>query len=182
MGAGQLRRTVLCAVGPRDTGRLVELAVTMFGAERCVLHMVFAAHDGAPQELIGLRGSLGRGPRRGSERLEQVENAVRRTGDEVLAEAAEAAQRAGLGAQRHLVRGRPEREIVDLAAKLQADLLVVGAREGEYGPSEAGPRSVGHVARFVIDHAPCPVLVVRGRGRPGGSLGPPSASSATQRL
>jgi hypothetical protein len=24
-----------------------------------------------------------------------------------------------------------------------------------------GPKSIGHVARFVLDHAPCPVLLVR---------------------
>jgi arsenical pump membrane protein len=30
-----------------------------------------------------------------------------------------------------------------------------------YAGSAIGPKSVGHVARFVLDHAPCPVLLLR---------------------
>ena len=43
------------------------------------------------------------------------------------------------------------------------DVIVIGAREGYGDPTQIGPRSVGHVARFVLDHAPCPVLLVRPR-------------------
>ena len=58
-------------------------------------------------------------------------------------------------------QGRPEREIVNIAAEWQADLVIICPR-AEYGGKPAiGPRSVGHVARFVLDHAPCPVLLVR---------------------
>src|SRR5712675_257317 len=58
-------------------------------------------------------------------------------------------------------QGRPEREIVNTAAEWQADLVIVCPR-AEYGGKHAiGPKSVGHVARFVVDHAPCPVLLVR---------------------
>jgi nucleotide-binding universal stress UspA family protein len=32
------------------------------------------------------------------------------------------------------------------------------------GPTEPGPRSVGHVARFVMDHSPVPVLLIRRTG------------------
>jgi nucleotide-binding universal stress UspA family protein len=57
--------------------------------------------------------------------------------------------------------GRPEREIVNTAAEWQADLVMVCPR-AEYGAKPIlGPKSVGHVARFVLDHAPCPVLLVR---------------------
>jgi len=61
-----------------------------------------------------------------------------------------------------LVRqGRPELEIVNAAAEWRAEVIVIGART-EYGePPHIGPHSVGHVARFVLDHAPCPVLLVR---------------------
>ena len=62
-------------------------------------------------------------------------------------------------------QGRPEREIVNLAAEWQADLLIICPR-GEYGGKPTiGPKSVGHVARFVLDHAPCPVLLVRQTAR-----------------
>ena len=57
--------------------------------------------------------------------------------------------------------GRPELEIVNLAAEWRADLLVVCSRAAYQGRQEIGPKSVGHVARFVLDHAPCPVLLLR---------------------
>jgi nucleotide-binding universal stress UspA family protein len=65
------------------------------------------------------------------------------------------------GAQIMQREGRPEREIVNAAAEWKADLVVICSR-AEFGEkAHLGPRSVGHVARFVLDHAPCPVLLVR---------------------
>jgi len=62
-------------------------------------------------------------------------------------------------------QGHPEREIVNCAAEWRADLVVVCAR-AEYGAMPGiGPKSVGHVARFVLDHAPCPVLLLRRSGQ-----------------
>jgi nucleotide-binding universal stress UspA family protein len=58
-------------------------------------------------------------------------------------------------------QGRPEREIVNLAAAWEADLVIVCPRAEHHGKPTIGPKSVGHTARFVIDHAPCPVLLVR---------------------
>ncbi len=51
--------------------------------------------------------------------------------------------------------GIPEREVVTAAAG--ATLLIV-ARDGDQ--SRLGPKSLGKATRFVVDHAPCPVLVV----------------------
>jgi nucleotide-binding universal stress UspA family protein len=51
--------------------------------------------------------------------------------------------------------GRVEREVVEGAEG--ADLLVC-ARDGDR--SRLGPRSLGAATRFVVDHAPCPVLLV----------------------
>ena len=60
-----------------------------------------------------------------------------------------------------LVRlGEPGREICAAAAAWRADLLVLRASRRER--PEPGPKSVGHTARFVVDHAPCPVLLLRG--------------------
>ena len=64
------------------------------------------------------------------------------------------------------LRGRPEREIVAHAAKIGAAMLAVGARPHE-SPTTVGPHSLGHVARYVVDHAPCPVLLIRIGGAPG---------------
>lgn len=57
--------------------------------------------------------------------------------------------------------GRPEREIVNTAAEWRADVIVMCSRSPQKGGPALGPKSVGHVARFVLDHAPCPVLLVR---------------------
>ena len=61
--------------------------------------------------------------------------------------------------------GRPEREIVNAAAEWEADLVVICTRAQYREKHEIGPKSVGHVARFVLDHAPCPVLLVRPTNR-----------------
>ena len=68
------------------------------------------------------------------------------------------------GAQiEHLVaRGLPEREIVAAAGRLNPEALILCPRP-RTGPLEPGPRSVGHVARFVLDHSPVPVLLIRPR-------------------
>lgn len=52
-------------------------------------------------------------------------------------------------------RGRVEREVI--AAADGHDLLVL-ARDGDH--AHLGPRSLGHQARFVVDHAGCQVLLV----------------------
>jgi len=57
-------------------------------------------------------------------------------------------------------RGRPEHEIIAAAETFRADALILSARP-RTGPTEPGPRSIGHMARFVVDHAPVPVLLVR---------------------
>ena len=66
-----------------------------------------------------------------------------------------AAERLGRPARRLALQGRIEREVV--AACADAGLLVL-ARDGDH--TRLGPHSIGHHARFVIDHAPCRVLLV----------------------
>lgn len=70
-----------------------------------------------------------------------------------LFRAAEAAL--GRPAAREPRRGDMEREVI--AACADADLLIC-ARDGDH--SRLGPRSIGRQTRFVVDHAPCRVLLV----------------------
>lgn len=75
-----------------------------------------------------------------------------------------AAQRLGRPAQRQVVTGdHPEQEIARAAR--DADLLVA-ARSGR----RLGPKSIRHPARFVVDHAPCPLLLVWPPGGPEGDF------------
>ncbi|MGF1473276.1 MAG: universal stress protein [Rubrobacteraceae bacterium] len=57
----------------------------------------------------------------------------------------------------HLCMGRPDEEVVALAEKLEADLIVIGCR-GFGGMSRA---LIGSVSDSVVRHAHCPVMVVR---------------------
>lgn len=57
--------------------------------------------------------------------------------------------------------GRPERVIVSYLAETEAGLCVMARRPDWRQNRDIGPHSVGHVARFVVDHAPCPVLLLR---------------------
>jgi nucleotide-binding universal stress UspA family protein len=80
-----------------------------------------------------------------------------------------AAARLGRSCRREQREGRPEREVV--AAADGAGLLIV-ARDGDR--SRLGPKSLGKEVRFVVDHAPCPVLLVWPEPAPGtGTIPPP---------
>lgn len=63
----------------------------------------------------------------------------------------------GTTATAHLAIGQPHQEIVALAEKVGAGLIVVGSR-GLGGVSRA---LIGSVSDSVVRHAHCPVLVVR---------------------
>lgn len=68
---------------------------------------------------------------------------------------AEAQIRLGRPARLEARRGRIEHEVV--AATGGMDVLVL-ARDGDR--ERLGPRSLGPAARFVVDHAPCRVLLI----------------------
>jgi nucleotide-binding universal stress UspA family protein len=105
---------------------------------------------------------LGRG--RANDPGADLEAAAERDENDLLAAAA-----ARLGRPAHPVtrRGRVEREVV--AACSGVDLLIV-ARDGDL--SRIGPHSLGPATRFVVDHCPCPVLLIWPR-EPRATLPPP---------
>lgn len=111
-------------------------------------------------------GLLGRGSW-GGDRSAAIDDATRAAAQALLD-----AARARLGNRpvRTVVRtGRPEREAV--AACADADLLIL-ARDGD--SSRLGPHSLGHHTRFVVDHAPCSVLLIWPDRAPGlGTIPPP---------
>ncbi|HEX6043393.1 MAG TPA: universal stress protein [Pyrinomonadaceae bacterium] len=61
-------------------------------------------------------------------------------------------------AQTHIVEGRPYQEIVKLAAKIEADLVVVGA--AVHGSLFGNNQVLGSEIERVIRNSPCPVLCV----------------------
>jgi nucleotide-binding universal stress UspA family protein len=94
-----------------------------------------------------------------------VEHLGTAAGEQLLAAAAE---RLGRPCRRAERRGRVEREVVGAAEG--ADLLVL-ARDGDR--THLGPRSLGPASRFIVDHAPCPVLLVWPAAAPGTDTIPP---------
>lgn len=126
--------------------------------EVTLLHVTDAgAVDAAQGAFTALLGRGGAGP--GA----QLEAMTEAAAIEVLEAAA---ARLGRPARQLRRRGRPEREVVQAARG--AALLVLG-RQGE----QAGPRSLGKAARFVVDHASCPVLLVWPGPAPDQPLPPP---------
>jgi len=112
------------------------------GGDVTLLHVADADTVAAMSGPVGLLGRSGPVP---AEMLTEA-------GNQLLDAAA---RRLGRTAGRELRWGRPEQEVV--AACGDADLLVV-ARDGDR--LRPGPRSLGHATRFVVDHAPCAVLLV----------------------
>jgi nucleotide-binding universal stress UspA family protein len=160
-------RLLLCLDGT-NTERLLSTIVAtlpMHHAHVRLLHVLDvgpAEHAGFLRERYVGRGGMGPGWRA------QVDAAARARGEDVLAGAeARLAELLPAGdgqpaaVERVLVAGRPEREIVQAAGEWPAELVVLCARRQDGPPPPPGPRSVGHVARFVTDHAPCPVLLLR---------------------
>ena len=121
------------------------LARIIPGAEIHIVHVLTDVEAGKPLELdrVPPDASLARGLDRG------------------LAQIAELAVQAHEACTAHVVphvcAGDPAREILQLAAKIEADLIVVGARSGH------GLRKLvlGSVAEKVVRRSRCPVFVTR---------------------
>jgi nucleotide-binding universal stress UspA family protein len=129
------RATVAAAAALLPDAEITLLHVTAIDPE--------AVARGAPHGLLGRRHSGSDAP---------IHLISEQSARELLAEAQALLGRRAISEAR---RGRLEREVV--AAAENMDLLVL-ARDGDR--SHRGPRSLGPAARFVVDHAPCAVLLV----------------------
>jgi nucleotide-binding universal stress UspA family protein len=129
--------------------------------------LLYVAPDEVTEAAAGaLAGLLGRGrPGPGRNPAERI-GAL--SGQAAAALLAAAAARLGRDARRQARTGRVERVVIQAAEG--ADLLVV-ARDGDR--SRLGPASLGPATRFVVDHAPCQVLLVWPDQAPGVESIPP---------
>jgi nucleotide-binding universal stress UspA family protein len=132
------------------------------GAEIVLLHVTGGDVPGAARGAYAGLFGRGRPERDPGSRLQELAAASAR---ELLRAAAERLGRPSTLLERS---GRLEREVV--AAAEGAELLVV-ARDGDR--SRLGPRSLSPATRFVVDHAPCPVLLVWPEPAPGIATIPP---------
>jgi nucleotide-binding universal stress UspA family protein len=161
----------LVAIGPSHDTAWLQRVPALLPAATTDLVLVHVVDLGPRHEWEHARERfVGRAPLR-PERRANLADAERQQGEAVLAWAEAAVRDAGYRGPiaPHLRAGHPERELVAAAASLGAGVIVLRARE-RAGPAPAGPASVGHVARFVVDHAPCPVLLLRGEAGYAGSV------------
>ena len=147
---------ILCAIGIRRGAELVRrvAAVARPGDELVLVHVL----DTGPRHHVNhLEGTL-HSPH---DHREELDAAEQEAGQAMLQEASEEAGRAGFAASTRLERGRPEQVIVTLAPEAGAAMVALLARENPQSHPRQGPPSVGHTARFVLDHAPADVLLFR---------------------
>jgi nucleotide-binding universal stress UspA family protein len=148
---------VLCCLDGTNVGQVSKATEMLLAAEPPTFGLLFVTDSGPRQDIGHVRERFLRHPGPPPPREEEMRQAEKSSAQDILNE--------GLshfpGAETLQREGRPEREIVNVAAEWQADLVIV-CPQAKYGDTpRIGPKSVGHVARFVIDHAPCPVLLVR---------------------
>ncbi len=121
-----------------------------FGAKATALHVVGASVF--TSVLAGIDGGV-----------ESAEAVAESTKGELLRTADDWLSRlAGHGADRHplpvdVIFGDPAEEIMAAAARMDADMIVMGSR----GLGRLGSAILGSVASGVLRSAPCPVLVIR---------------------
>jgi len=78
-------------------------------------------------------------------------------GEDILSEAAKKCKEMNIPAETKLVWGDPPGDIVEEIKKGKYDLVVMGSR----GLSALERIWVGRVSNYVVNHANCPVLVVK---------------------
>lgn len=106
-----------------------------------------------PEDIVrgAVGGLLGR---RRDDATRAVARLAEQAADQVLQAAA---ARLGTPARAELRRGRTERAVVAAVQEVGADTLVL-CRDGDL--RRLGPASLGPHTRFVLDHAPCRVVLV----------------------
>lgn len=153
---------ILLGIDGSDTrGMLTELA-TLLPLQEHELLLAHIHDTGARGEMELIRGRFPGRPLP-VDRLERIGAAERARADGILEDGEHAAHGLARTVGVHADAGEPGRLLVTTAAERQVDLVVVGARS-ETGTVPAGPRSLGQTARFVVDHSPCPVLLLRHSG------------------
>jgi nucleotide-binding universal stress UspA family protein len=135
---------ILCANdGSERAFHALALAIELAKENNSELHMVSVEEIDYMPEFI-------------EEVREEIGTAARRF-HKVLQKAREMAEQGRVKLQTHVLAGHPVRDIVELAAELKADLLVIGSA----GHSELYERMLGSRADRIVHLAGCPVLVVR---------------------
>ena len=153
---------ILCCLDGANIEQISKAVTSLLSKNTSTIGLLYVV-DSGPQRDMEMRRDRSFSPRlTGPLRHEQMRQAERYASQDIFEEGKRYFSHLGEMKVETLQReGRPEREIVNCAASWNADLIVICPRTSNHGGPPLGPKSVGHVARFVLDHAPCPVLLVR---------------------
>jgi nucleotide-binding universal stress UspA family protein len=148
---------VLCCLDGSNIEQISSALSTLVTIEERTVGLLYVTDTGPHNEMERKREWLLR-PRHPSGPLqEKIQQAEIGAAQDILQEGLRYLPQA----EKLSREGRPEQEIVQCASVWHADLIVICPRSPAFGGPALGPKSVGHVARFVLDHAPCPVLLLR---------------------
>jgi nucleotide-binding universal stress UspA family protein len=147
------RSIVVGTDGSESASQAVVAAAELAASQpEAVLHIVTVQKPLSPTAIVA--GEMAAAAPVAAER--DWEDEIRSELATTLARAAEAAHRASdTRVETHARFGSPAEVLCDLAAHLQADLIVVGNRG-----MQGGRRFLGSVPNTVSHHAPCSVLIV----------------------
>ena len=156
---------VLCAIGKQGGSEIIGRMREVIGFQHDLhlLHVMDTGPRRTMQEYLFGPGQLHR--TQPPERTKALDAAEQAAAEAAMEEARQAAAHAGFQVQTDIQAeiepGKPEQIIVRAAHLWGCQLIVIRASEGSEGRPKIGPQSVGHTARFVLDHAPCDVLLLR---------------------
>jgi nucleotide-binding universal stress UspA family protein len=155
---------ILCAIGQRDGPQIIQRLLNILGNQH-EIYLLYVLDTGPRQGLEDyLHGPMSVQRRRPlpPDQIQALDAAEQSSSQAALDEAVQAAQTAGFSVSGEIQRGKPEQMIVQTAQTWGSQLIAIKASEGTQGRPQIGPASVGHTVRFVLDHAPCDVLLLRG--------------------
>src|ERR1700681_605442 len=151
-------RVLILVDGSHTEGLIASLA-RLLSADKAELLLLYVQGPGPRAGLDLVRRRPG-GHRLPPLRERELAEAELEGSTIALAEAEKLAPRLSSNVESIQVRGEPGRAVCDVASRRNVDLIVIRAA-GRDQP-RVGPGSIGPTARFVADHSPCPVLLLRG--------------------
>ncbi len=150
---------ILCCLDGTNAEQISKAATTFLKQEEQTFALLYVTDSSPHKEMERNRSRFLRPYDLASPRRNQIREVEENSAQDILREGKRYLNLPDVETT-HL-EGRPEREIVNYAASWHADLMLICPRASYNEHYSIGPKSIGHVARFVLDHAPCPVLLVR---------------------
>ena len=147
---------ILCCLDGANAEQMARTVGTLLKTEAQTMAVLYVTDTGPKMQIEQQNERHLRPPHPPLSRREQMWQAEEVTAQEILEEGSRSLDDAEMLRR----TGQPGREIVQVATEWKADVIVIYSRSSTRGGPPLGPKSVGHVARFVLDHAPCPVLLV----------------------